>query len=136
MYEYHGWITLRASCDPDAEDDDDLKAALPAIQARIDEIGPDNGLLDMRWVNGECMIHLFGLRNHRDARGPQVVGLFELVAEKAPGSYGLLYEIDHDFIGLDGEGNFFTVLRLARGRLAKMGDPFLSPFVDVVEDAC
>ena len=48
-----------------------------------------------------------------------------------PGSYGLLYTLDDEDAA---HVNAFRVYVLARGALVERTDPFLSPFVPVVED--
>jgi hypothetical protein len=137
MYEYHGWIALRATYRNDDEMDEELldealQNILLRVKAEIEKIGPDNSKLDLQVCNGGHYIHLFGFRNHKEPRGKEIRELYELVANIAVGSYGLLYE--HDDEAEDGSDNEFVVHVLARGKVKKKSDPFLSPFIGVVED--
>ncbi|WP_431523645.1 Imm7 family immunity protein [Paenibacillus pabuli] len=60
--------------------------------------------------------------------------IFEWIATHLPGAYGLLYVHD-DEAGDDINENRFLVWKLARGQLEKVKDPFLSPYIPVVEDS-
>ncbi|MCL2013239.1 MAG: immunity 7 family protein [Cystobacterineae bacterium] len=62
----------------------------------------------------------------------EALSLFKCIAEKAKGSYGLLYF--HDDEDVSGKDNFFQVYVLARGAIKTMTDTFLSPLVPVVEE--
>lgn len=130
MYEYHGWITLRK--DSTSEAYEGLDKIVAQIEPKINSIGSDNGMLDLRYVNGEYMIHLFGFRNHKEPRGTEIADFYRFVAKKANGSYGLLYERDDE--SQDGNDNEFVVHKLVRGEFTIEKDSFLSPFVGVVED--
>ena len=137
MYEYHGWIALRETYRNDDEMDDEfpdgeLQKIINRIRVKIDEIGQDNGMLDLRPCNGEYYIHLFGFRNHKEPRNKEIMGIYELAAAIAVGSYGLLYE--HDDEAEDGSENEFVVHALSKGKITKRKDPFLSPFIGIVED--
>ncbi|MGW6008180.1 Imm7 family immunity protein [Streptomyces sp. NPDC055210] len=127
MFEYHGWITVRASA-ADGDDEPRLRQIVEGLRLRIVQVNSPY-LLDLRWMNGEPFIHLGGYSNHRSA--PDVVELFEHVAAVAPGSYGLLHvrddeEPDHE--------NEVRVLRLARGSVTRHTEALLSPCVPVIED--
>jgi hypothetical protein len=56
-----------------------------------------------------------------------------LIAEKLPGSYGLLYEQDDEMPVPPGP-NAFRGRVLARGRIELRLDPFLSPSIPTTED--
>ncbi|MGW1216180.1 Imm7 family immunity protein [Streptomyces sp. NPDC002499] len=127
MFEYHGWITLRET----AVDDDDesrLRQVVDDLRLRIAQMASPY-LLDLRWMNGEPFIHLGGHSNHRSS--PDVVGLFEHVAEVAPGSYGLLHVRDDEDLGHENE---VRVFRLARGAVTEHTEGLLSPCVPQLED--
>ncbi|GAA2091114.1 Imm7 family immunity protein [Kitasatospora saccharophila] len=128
MFEYHGWINVMTSAA--AEDDDEPARTLEAVAEigrRIAEINSPY-LLDLRWMNGEALLHLGGCPNHRD---PEILRFFAEVGERAPGSYGLL----HVRSGEGPEGwNEVRVLRMVRGRVTEHLEPLLSPCVPVLED--
>ncbi|MFF7240292.1 Imm7 family immunity protein [Streptomyces collinus] len=126
MFEYHGWITVRASA---AEDDDEarLQRIVDELELHIAQMDSPY-LLDLRWMNGEPFIHLGGYSNHRSS--PDVVELFKYVAVVAPGSYGLLHvRGDED----PGHENEVIVLRLVRGLVTQHTEALLSPCTPTAE---
>ncbi|MGW6841316.1 Imm7 family immunity protein [Streptomyces sp. NPDC054958] len=45
-------------------------------------------MLDLRWMNGEAFVHIWGLSHHSSTEIPD---LFQYVGEVAHGPYGLLH---------------------------------------------
>ena len=137
IFEYHGWITLKgdSSIDEDEDDKFDLqfREVLPLIEERLLQSVVSNGLIDSRWVNGTKYVTLNGYHNHESKTTEMLLDFYRYVAEKAIGSYGLLYIYDDE--DLRGEDNEFQVYVLAKGQIQKRKDPFLSPFIPTVEDA-
>lgn len=133
MFEYHGWATLRETYLNKDNFDEKIDLMINLIKAKIDELGADNGLLDLRTVNGEYQLHLSGLLNHKSQRADDLLGLYEFIAKSAMGSYGILYV--HDDENGEGQENEFQVFVMARGNITKNKDVFLSPFIPTVEDA-
>ncbi|MEU4092049.1 Imm7 family immunity protein [Streptomyces sp. NPDC026673] len=129
MFEYHGWISVRESAGADDDDrgDEHLRDIAEGIRCRVRELGSPY-LMDLRWMNGELFLHLGGFSNHRDEA---VLGFFEEVGERAPGSYGLLHVRDDEDPGHENE---IVVHRLVRGVAAVHVEPSLSPCVPVLED--
>ncbi|MFF2520706.1 Imm7 family immunity protein [Streptomyces liangshanensis] len=128
MYEYHGWITVRASPAGDDEAEDRLPGIVDGLRLHIAAMA-DPYLLDLRWMNGEPFIHLGGHSNHSSPT--DVLGLFTRVAAVAPGSYGLLHIRDDE----DPEhGDEVRVVRLARGLVTHHTESLLSPCVPTLED--
>ncbi|MEV7512218.1 Imm7 family immunity protein [Streptomyces sp. NPDC090085] len=127
MYEYHGWITVRESAVGD-DDDVRLRGIVDGLRLRIARMASPY-LLDLRWMNGEPFIHVGGNSNHSSSL--DVVGLFDHVAEVAPGSYGLLHVRDDEEPGHENEVH---VLRLARGTVTRHTETLLSPCIPTLED--
>ena len=135
MFEFHGWATIRFTPENrDVEDEDKLHdAAVEAVreyirQTKLDSWG--NVVVDIRWTNGAAHLWTAGFKNHATVCG-DLLALYHHIARVAPGSYGLLYTCDdEDPI----HENVFRVYALARGALIEQSDPFLSPFVPIVED--
>ncbi|MEU0396464.1 Imm7 family immunity protein [Streptomyces sp. NPDC006208] len=121
MFEYHGWITVRESAGAGHDDceTDRLREIVEGIQGRIREINSPY-LLDLRWMNGEPLLHLGGSSNHRDR---QILRFFEEVGRRAPGSYGLLHVRDDEHTGRENE---VLVLRLVRGKVTEHAEPLES----------
>ena len=126
MFEYHGWAVVRD--DTHSHDEARLRRTAEELQEVIGEFGDGSGVTDMRWINGTCMVWFAGHPNHRH---DCVFGLFRWLAQRAPGSYGLLYVWDDESHGFE---NQFRVWRLARGLVLEMADSFLSPCIPTIED--
>ena len=131
MFEWHGWATIRDRSTYDEFLDatsDPAEATLAKIRqilAESERIA--NETADLRAANGDWHVWLAGFHNHRAAH---VVPVFEAIAEAAPGSYGLLNVHDDEAEG--SEDQWFT-WAMARGRVQRHNDQFLSPHVGVVE---
>lgn len=126
MFEYHGWATVRE--DTYNIDDGRLVGIVEELRRTIDTFESGSGVTDVRWVNGNCMVWFAGCPNHRCQ---DVFGLLPWLAERAPGSYGLLYVRDDESPEF---ANEFRVWRLLRGRVEEKADPFLSPCIPTIED--
>lgn len=141
MYSVHGWATISPSYRNDDAlddllDDDKMDALRDQIANYIRELGLDrteqrmNPFAEIYDLNYETHLWLTGSNNHATWH-QAIMDLFNFIADKAPGSYGLLYvENDED---AEHPGHF-RVWVLARGALVEHGDPFLSPHFSVVED--
>lgn len=128
MLEYHGWITLHDS--PGEGDPDQTYRLACEIERSIAHIRAENRVLDTRVMNGNHAVWTAGYTNHWSTDIEQIIGLFREVADKAPGSYGLLYVWNDEF----GDGNAFQVWRLAKGKLTEHEDTLLSPCIPTIED--
>jgi Immunity protein 7 len=129
MFEYHGWVCLRAT--PEVDDFDAKTYSLPEIERLLDAFGRDYGLVDLRPLNGTYFMHIAGMPNHRGHHGPAAIRLLRDVGQAAPGSYGLLYVLDDEH---PEHNNEFRVFRLTRGDVTEHADPFLSPTIPTLED--
>ena len=135
MYEFHGWVTIRESPGEQGEDQQLLERLVADFRAQIRSYNwTSGGALLLDWFNGAYHVLASGLFNHADSRAVQLLELFTAVAERAPGSYGLVYVHDDEVDDLAAR-NRFQVWVLARGRLYYREDPFLSPYVPTVEDS-
>lgn len=131
MFEFHGWATIRV----DDADDPDMEilrrreeSAMTRLRKVIREADDEFSHFDLRRTSNELVVLLtHGLRNHR--YGP-VIDLFKWVAAELPNSYGLLYVHDDEAVGQE---NHFRAWRLARGQFDELADPFLSPYIPMVE---
>lgn len=125
MYEWHGWATVLAS--PSQEDDDaqQHKAEEQVRRLLADAGGVANETVDTRVANGMLHVWLAGSHNHSD---DTVLDLFRSIARLAPGSYGVLYALEH---GVDNDWQRWV---MRRGTVAFEADTSLSPHVGVVED--
>ncbi|MCS1350882.1 immunity 7 family protein [Mechercharimyces sp. CAU 1602] len=135
MYEFHGWVTLQLTSGD--EDDDELERAVHLIKMRMKELKWGNDLLKLGIVNGYYYLHTVGMRNRAPLKKLETdispIEFFRYVATTTPGSYGLLYIIDHQSLE-DPTGTETQVYVMKRGSLNQQVDPFFKPFIPVVED--
>lgn len=134
MFEVHGWVTVHRSPENrDSPDEEVLEqAAVEKVQTYIRHLAwVSNPSVDIRWMNGQAHVYVQGFRNHSAGIREELLELFRFIGAVALGSYGLLYTLDDED---SDHSNEFRVYVLARGKLAERGDPFLSPFIPVVED--
>ncbi len=134
MFEYHGWITLRDSFSEEGENEviSNLSVVLSLIKETLLQSELGNGLVDMRPVNGNHYIALNAFQNHEAGLTERLLQFYRYVAEEAVGSYGLLYIHDDEDTG--GADNEFHVYVLAKGRIEKKRDTFLSPCIPTIEE--
>jgi len=129
VIEWHGWATISDSPSQDDQWPDPMVAALEHVHRIVADYGDRPGeVVDLRNLNGSWQLWLSGSHNHVAL---DVRGLYEAVAEAAPGSYGTL--LIHD--GEHAErANEWTVWVMRRGRVSERRDQDLSPHIGAVED--
>jgi hypothetical protein len=88
---------------------------------------------DLRVLNGAYFLSVAGLVNRRRHEARDLDALLTWLADRLPGSYGLLYEVSPDMPVPPGPGAF-RVRVLARGQVVERLDPFLSPVRPTIED--
>jgi len=132
MYEFHGWITIRESFNNDDDWDSNIEELIEKVKEKLEKSELGNGLTDIRSVNGSEFVVMSGFYNHGNGVTDKLLDFYKFVSEAAVGSYGLLYV--HDDEDENGEDNEFQVFVLAKGKLEKKKDAYLSPFIPVVEE--
>jgi hypothetical protein len=130
MVEIHGWITLRYS-DYHSEDGEQASfvyAFKQFLQAHFDWVlSHQHGFLTQ--YNGLACFTLNAQHNHPDEPF-YPLEIFTWAAKNSTGSYGMLYfHNDEDAV----HQNVFQVFVLKRGKLTRVNDPFLSPYMEEVE---
>jgi hypothetical protein len=133
MFEFHGWAVVRSGLDvDDPRHETDWSRLWPRLREELRLFQRPEHFWLHETINGLVSVTCSGLRNHRQE---WVIDFYRWLAKRAPGSYGLLYiHDDEDSRGPDVE-NAFRVFRLTKGNLVEMEDPFLSPYIPVVEDS-
>ncbi|MEV5647137.1 Imm7 family immunity protein [Nocardia sp. NPDC052254] len=127
MFEYHGWVTLRADA---TTTDDESSLRLDDVRTLLEEFS-GYALMDLQAFNGDYYIHFAGHPNRRGTWGAGVIDLFTRIGRLARGSYGLLYVHDDEDAAYAGG---FRVFRMARGLVTVHADALLSPVVPILED--
>lgn len=129
MLELHGWITFRETYK--GVEDCQFEQIMKDILRKCESL--EYHQLKPRAMDGEWYLETTLFANHHN---PEVEELFEFLAyaaSRAPGSYGVFYM--HDDEDRTGRENEFQVFVIARGKIRREKDPFLSPFIPAVEDA-
>ena len=132
MFEFHGWITLRDVFTCEMEENDNFDAIADEFRIELEKMDWCNGFHDIRIVNGEYQMIISGFLNHRSQEVDDLFDLYEKISKKAIGSYGLLYI--HDDEDKSGNDNNFIVYSIAKGKIQKHIDTYLSPFIGTVEE--
>lgn len=131
MIEYYGWINLRDSTYE--SDDKEMNIVLSKLYSYISKykLNDTSGLVNLHKVNGSYQLLITGNTNHLSQDVIDIFNLYEFIAEIAKGSYGLLYIRNDES---EDAFNEFEVFVLAREKIKKEKDPFLSPCIPVIED--
>lgn len=132
MYEFHGWFALLESTYED--DHERLAAAVAELEARVSRLAWPTASADIKTFNGTGFLVLNGLVNRRRHEVQELAELIDWIANRLPGSYGLLYERNDDDEPAPPGPHVFAVRVLARGGVTERLDPFLSPTLPVIED--
>jgi hypothetical protein len=131
MYEVHGWFGLAESTE--AADVGGLFAGVEDVRHMLEEHTWPTISAAVEVINGQPFLVLTGFANRRREEATFIDDVVEFVSDRLPGSWGLLYERDDEMPPPPGP-NAFRVTALARGRLLKRLDPFLSPCIPTIED--
>lgn len=131
MYEFHGWFGLAETTEE--ADDGGLAQAVSELTAQVDALDWKTSEASVVLLNGQHFLRLTGLVNRRRDEADDVERLLGFVADRLPGSWGLLYERSDDMPTPPGPGAF-RVRVVARGQVREQLDPFLSPVQPNIED--
>ena len=133
MYEYHGWINIRITPgEMEEEEEKKLWKIIFYLKELINSFANHSNVADLRTINGEHLAWFTGCSNHRSPESENLLNIFQLISDKAPGSFGILYIWDTE--ESEDLSNEFQVWRLARGKLELLKDQYLSPCVPTIED--
>lgn len=125
MIEYHGWVNIWDTVFVDESDDSRRLAIAADVRSRLEELSNATRILELRWINGQCILCIAGSTNHRTQDVTEVIRLFEWIAKVAPGSYGLLYLLDDE--DPQGKDDEFQIFKIAKGKMTIEKDRLLSP---------
>ena len=127
MVEMHGWVTIRDTYK--AVDIDNTEKVTKILEVEFKTINYLNP--EIKWINGECCLQLSLYSNHWNEECDEMLKIYRIIADKAEGSYGLLYVYNDEDRELYNE---FIIYRLVRGEIEIFNDKLLSPFVPIIED--
>ena len=133
MYEFHGWIRLSDSTYESEREV--LERGVDEVRREIDAITWTTAGFDIVAYNWGYFLRLTGLMLRNRGESDRIDELLALIADRLPGSYGLVYDRsdEGDMPTPPGPGAF-RVRVLARGKLVERLDPFLSPVQPTIED--
>jgi Immunity protein 7 len=131
MYEIHGWFGIAET--PEESDGGNLLQKVNELKTLVSQFNFHPALVDIRACNGEFFLHLGGQFKRNRQYNEDIDKILTFLAEKLPGSYGLLYWRDNEDSSPPGLGEFHVKV-LARGMLTDRFDPFLSPVVPTIEN--
>lgn len=127
MVEMHGWVTIRDTYkDTFIDNMDQVVKELVQEFKTIKYLNPE-----IKWMDGTAYLELSLFTNHWSEDCKEMLKLYEIIADKAEGSYGVLYVNDDEDNDLFNE---FVVYRIVRGKVEKFSDKLLSPCIPVIED--
>lgn len=141
MFRYYGWIALEYH----THDTDTILQdhAISRFKKYVEDSHFEDDTYIISRRNGIDSFIISRMHNHKH---DDIICLYKWVAEKLPGSYGLLYihddedfngpynrKYDYDDLEID-NSNKFIVWKLMRGVLTKEEDPFFSPCIPAIED--
>ena len=132
MFEYHGWIGIVVAPYDVENEIHKLREVVNSAKNSIEQTLPAHHIAELKPINGEYMASFAGFANHRSSLGGNLIQIFQEIAQKAPGSYGLLYIWDDEDPELN---NQFQVGRLARGEFLFVSDHYLSPRIPTIDDS-
>ena len=133
MHDFNGWIELAET--PEEIDDGGLAEALADLHAYLVDLKArsTSWRAEVWHLNGFHTLMISGNVNRMRGERDDLLSLLEFVAERLPGSAGLVYE-RADEMPVPPGPQAFIVHVIARGLVSIRLDPFLSPTVPVVED--
>ncbi|MDE7423337.1 MAG: immunity 7 family protein [Lachnospiraceae bacterium] len=130
MIELHGWITIREHYQATETEEENIHIVVSHIKEELNKqlwFHPQ-----IKVLNGEYYMEFTLFANHKNCEVGEIFQLYKTIGQVAKGSYGLIYL--HDDEDNSGRQNEFQVFVLAKGEVKQCNDPFLSPFIPVVED--
>ena len=130
MVEFYGWLNINPTPTERSLHSTSLLLLKDDIQKIIDnelhQIA--NRVLHLHLLNGNCVLSVAGVKNHKTQAVDEIIHLFFKIAEMATGTYGLLYLYDDE--NKEGKDNEFQVYKVAKGKVTLEKDHFLSPYED------
>lgn len=135
MFTYFLWFQIETS--NEGGNMAQIEAAMDAIKQWIHEstftsVGRDDSNLKLHVdaVNGVELVTGYGNRNHVASTENELMQLIQLIADKAPYSYGMLYTRNEE----GPEPRTWKVTLLKKGTISHRNDTFFSPTIPEIED--
>lgn len=131
MYEFHGWFGLAETTSE--ADGGGLTRAVSELTPIMARFVPPQSVAEVRALNGQYFLWVNGQVNRPRDEAAAVDDLLAYLAVHLPGSWGLVYDRNDDWLE-PSLVNAFRVRVLARGSISVREDTFLSPWRPTIED--
>lgn len=131
MFEFHGWFVIKETLEDRFEDN--TTQIISDLRSLLNPLEWASGAFDLKPFNGMYCLNITGHANRPRRYHQDIDQLLNFLAQKTPGSYGLLYWRDDEDDSSPGRTNFHVRV-LARGTIVDRFDPFLSPAVPTIEE--
>jgi len=125
MIEYYGWLNISESLNGDNEDN--IVTIVKEIESKIPPELMKNKIFDLKAINGSFVLSCSGITNRYNSEIDFILALFNNIAVKAIGTYGLLYIRNSD-------NNYFDIIKISKGKVVTIQDTILSPCVPEIEE--
>ncbi|HEY8454917.1 MAG TPA: Imm7 family immunity protein [Actinopolymorphaceae bacterium] len=115
MHQFTGWFVLRDSpgeTDPQRQDE----VVREVGKFISDELSWLSGFVEMKTIDGETLVTITGLTNHKGVEAEEVDRLLERICRTAPRSFGVLHDWDDEATEWPGP-QAFMVRVLTRGQV-------------------
>jgi len=131
MYEFHGWIKVLVTSSE--ADSGETEKKIDELRTFISGINWLSGKIELLLLNGIYILILNAVPNRRRSEADELAEIIDYITRNFKEAYGIVYEYDEQIETPNGRG-IFSVNVIKRGRCEVLLDPFLSPFVPIVED--
>lgn len=134
LLDYNGWIDIEMHYNDnlDVIDGSDVRNFLVEMGPHIEEFNKyPSRRIEYKTLSWSKIYTIYGVHNHALNYLEDLLNLYSLIAEKAPGSYGLLYvRLSEDPV----YWNKYRVFRMAKGVVTEHEDTLLSPCQPTIEE--
>ena len=130
MLELHSWITIRETSAATEYEEENIEKIIEEIKVKSKELRWNR--IEVKVLDGEFYLEASIYANRKTEEVVELFDFYEFVGRVAEGSYGIIYMLDDG--DKEGLSNEFQVFTLARGKIKKYKDSYLSPFIPTVED--
>jgi hypothetical protein len=130
MIDINGWLVLSNSADGETHSGS-LSEGLSDLKEYVLSLGSFNQVFAFNKVNQNHVLNITIAHNHNLDYIDMIEELLNKVAKRLIGSYGLVYVWNDE--DLENHNNF-VVYKLAKERVTKERDPFLSPCNPIIEE--
>ena len=131
MFEYQGWATILASYHENEAQEENFDKASRLLIDKLNSIAAPHFESGIKYFNGSLRCWFIGFSNHCAQEWFEILEFYRLLAENAPGSYGILSCRDDED---EDKNNEFRIFVLKKGKVIEVNDLLLSPCIPEIEE--